>query len=359
MKKNIFLISILFLVFTLTLLLGLMSWQYLMTPMKTFDTRLNGASETTTVQIKKGMSLKTVAQDLEKKFYIKNATWFVLFAKVLGKSNGLKVGEYQIQQTMTAFEILKVLTSGKSIHYSFTVSEGLNIFEIAQLFEDSGFGSKNDFLNQARNPQLVQVLLNENLSSFEGYLYPETYKITKNTTAQDLIRMMVKNFLKVYENLPQKSPMSRHQFVTFASLIEKESGVPEERPLIASVFFNRLKKNMRLQTDPTVLYGKALKEGSYIISITRADLRTPNPYNTYLNAGLPPGPISNPGAESFKALLRPATSNYLFFVSKNDGTHIFSETYEKHEKAVRQFQQDARARKGKSWRDYSNSIEKN
>ncbi len=264
MKKNIFFISLLFLTLTITLLLGFMSWQYLMTPMGGTDWGVS--SDTMTVQIQKGMTLKAVAQDLEKKLFIKNATWFVLAAKVLGKSHRLKVGEYQIQQTMTALDILKILTSGKSIHYSFTVSEGLNIFEIAQLFEDSGFGSKNDFLTQTRNPQLIQELLNENLSSFEGYLYPETYKITKNTTAQDLIRMMVKNFIKVYESLPQKSPMSRHQFITFASLIEKESGVPEERPLIASVFYNRLKKNMRLQTDPTVLYGKALREGSYIIS---------------------------------------------------------------------------------------------
>lgn len=354
-KKNLLLLSFGFMAFAFSALFVFLSWQYLMTPIHSeFSV---APSQTLVVSVRTGMTLKSIASLLESKGMIKNKTWFTGAAKILRKSNQLKVGEYQINQSMTGLEILKLLASGKSIEYSFTVSEGLNIFEIAHLFEEQGFGTKNDFLKESRNPQLIQELLKEPIPSFEGYLYPETYKITKNTKAQDLIRMMVRNFLKSYQNLPQKPKMSRHQFVTFASLVEKESGVPEERPLIASVFYNRLRKNIRLQTDPTILYGKALIKGAYIINITKADLRAPNAYNTYLNPGLTPGPISNPGIESFKAVLNPASTNYLFFVSKNNGTHIFSETYEKHIKAVRQYQLNPAARAGKSWRDYSKTTD--
>ena len=167
---------------------------------------------------------------------------------------------------------------------------------------------------------------------------------------------MVKRFLFVYhEAVPQNEVpgWTRHQIVTLASIIEKETGAPEERPLISSVFHNRLKKGMRLQTDPTVLYGKAERVGSFAINITTEDLRTPNRYNTYTIYGLPPGPIANPGREALSAVLAPAESTYLYFVSQNNGTHIFSSDYEAHNKAVKHFQLDPKAREGKSWRDLS------
>ncbi|HWU42748.1 MAG TPA: endolytic transglycosylase MltG, partial [Bdellovibrio sp.] len=139
-----------------------------------------------------------------------------------------------------------------------------------------------------------------------------------------------------------------------ASIIEKETGAPEERPLISSIFHNRLDKKMKLQTDPTIIYGKAEKTGKIVINITRADLTTPTRYNTYVIDGLPPTPIANPGREALLAAVKPAHSNYLFFVSKNDGTHIFSEDYKAHEKAVRSFQINAKAREGHSWRELKN-----
>jgi UPF0755 protein len=168
---------------------------------------------------------------------------------------------------------------------------------------------------------------------------------------------MVKRFLFVFgEVLPQSHVQgwTRHQIVTLASIIEKETGAPEERPLISSVFHNRLLKKMRLQTDPTVIYGKAEKSGKIEINITRADLLTPSRYNTYVIPALPPGPIANPGKEALLAAVNPAASGYLFFVSQNDGTHVFSEDYSAHNRAVQKFQLDRKAREGKSWRDLQN-----
>ncbi len=354
MKKQIFSISLGILIITLLGFFTTLTYQYLFAP-RTDASRTSeiGSPEVLILQVNQGMTFKSLAKDLERKSFIKNSLWFVMASKIMGKSGHLKVGEYRITSAMSPLEIIQVLSSGKSIDYAFTVSEGLNIFEIAQLFESQGFGSRAEFLAEAKNPALIQELLGENLPTFEGYLYPETYRITKKTKAKDLIQTMVKRFLKIYQSLAPHGSFSRHQLVTFASLVEKETGAPEERPLIASVFYNRLKKNMRLQTDPTLLYGKALDQGAYILNLTKKDLMTQHPYNSYLNHGLPPGPIANPGIESFKAVLQPANSSYLFFVSKNNGTHIFSETYEAHSKSVQQFQKNAKAREGKSWRDYS------
>ena len=165
---------------------------------------------------------------------------------------------------------------------------------------------------------------------------------------------MVNKFKEVYEQVGVKSSLqgwSRHQIVTLASIVEKETGAPQERPLIAAVFHNRLRIGMMLQTDPTIIYGKAMETGSIEINITRADLTRQTEYNTYTFKGLPPGPIANPGREALLAAVRPATTKYLFFVSHNDGTHEFSEDYKAHQKAVQKYQLDPKAREGKSWRD--------
>ncbi|HEY1078907.1 MAG TPA: endolytic transglycosylase MltG, partial [Bdellovibrio sp.] len=184
--------------------------------------------------------------------------------------------------------------------------------------------------------------------------FPETYMLTKFTDTKTLISNMVKRFLYVYNEVAPEAQVlgwPRHKVVTLASIIEKETGAPEERPLISSVFHNRMQKNMRLQTDPTVIYGKAEQTGKIEINITRADLTTPTRYNTYTITGLPPGPIANPGKEALLAAVKPAASEFLFFVSQNDGTHVFSVDYKGHESAVKRFQLDRKAREGKSWRD--------
>ncbi|HRO66977.1 MAG TPA: endolytic transglycosylase MltG [Pseudobdellovibrionaceae bacterium] len=300
-----------------------------------------------------GKSFLAIANDLQTAGVVKNARMFSIYARFTGERSKIKAGGYLFRTSMTPYEVLQVLTSGRSIGRPFTISEGLNMFEIAQAYERGGFGRAKDFLSITRDPAIAKALLGPEATSLEGYLFPETYQITKFTTTRELIASMVRRFLNVYKEVDNMGPhaMSRHQIVTFASLIEKETGAPEERPLIASVFFNRLKKNMRLQTDPTIIYGIALETGRIPNNIRRADILRPTLYNTYTISGLPPGPIANAGREALMAAIKPARSDYLFFVSRNDGTHVFSKTYEEHNRAVREYQLNPRAREGKSWRD--------
>lgn len=302
-----------------------------------------------------GKGFATVARELEQEGVIKSADFFSLYAKLTGERAKIKIGEYGLNTNMTPAEVIAVITSGKSIGKPFTVSEGLSIFEIAQNYEKQGFGAAQDFLNAVRDQALIRTLLGETHESLEGYLFPETYMVTKFMTARELVVAMVKRFLTVYAEVPPQSRikgLNRHQIVTLASIIEKETGAPHERRLISSVFHNRMKKRMRLQTDPTVIYGKAVDiTGRIEISITRLDLRTPTRYNTYVIPSLPPGPIANPGKLALLAAVDPEASPYLFFVSQNDGTHIFTEHYKDHSNAVKKFQIDPKAREGKSWRD--------
>lgn len=306
-------------------------------------------------EVKPGKTLTGVAKDLEAQGLIRDAQLFLLVAKIKGESNRMKVGEYMFAKNMTPIDVLSILTSGRSIGKKFTVSEGLNIFEIADLYESQGFGSRKEFWRWVNDPELAKELLGERLTSLEGYLFPETYQITKYTDTKSVVKAMVARFLDVYrreiEPLVEASTFSRHQMMTLASIIEKETGAPEERETISSVFHNRLKIKMPLQTDPTVLYGKALRTGKYEINITRADLLSPNEYNTYTIKALPPGPVANPGKAAMLAALQPAKTEYLFFVSQNDGTHIFSKTYADHRKGVQKFQMNSKAREGRSWRE--------
>lgn len=305
-------------------------------------------------EVAPGTAFNTIAKDLENKGLVRNATFFSLYARFKNERSKVKVGEYLFRTNMLPDEVLSVLVSGKSIARSFTVSEGLSIYEIADLYEKEKFGTAAEFLSWARDGKLINSLLGENLESLEGYLFPETYMLTKYTDTKTLISNMVKRFLYVYNEIAPQSEIqgwSRNQIVTLASIIEKETGAPEERPLISSIFHNRLNRKMKLQTDPTIIYGKAEKTGKIVINITRADLTTPTRYNTYVIDGLPPTPIANPGREALLAAMKPAHTNFIFFVSKNDGTHIFSEDYKAHQKAVQSFQMNAKAREGHSWRE--------
>lgn len=308
-----------------------------------------------------GQSMPTVAQNLENAHLIKNAKLFQWYSRYRGMNPKLKRGEYALNAAMTPDEVLAVITSGKSVARNFTVAEGLNMWDIAELLEKNGYGTRQEAFAIFRDRAFIQSLLGVPLESLEGYLFPETYKVTKFDTQKDIIVQMVKRFLSVYaeiqpeiatfsQTFPQRK-WTRNQLVTFASIVEKETGAKEERPLVSSVFHNRLDKNMRLQTDPTVLYGVALVRGEMPKNITRTDLLTPTRHNTYVIYGLPPTPISNPGKEALLAALNPQPSKYLFFVSHNDGTHQFSESLDAHNAAVKTFQIDPKARTGKSWRD--------
>lgn len=316
-----------------------------------------GTSEDATevlFDVSPGQNLGQIVESLQTQGLIRNAKVFTFYARLKKMDSKLKVGEYSLNHTMNVDQILATLASGKSVTRNFTIAEGITIFDIADIFEKSGYGTKAEFFSLVRDKGFIKSLLNEDLESLEGYLFPETYKITKFETMKSIVVQMVKRFLSVwskYESTAKLQNLSRNQVVTFASIVEKESGSAADRPIIASVFHNRLAQKIKLQTDPTVLYGVALLKGQMPNNITKLDLVTPTRYNSYTNYGLPPTPISNPGEEAIKAVLFPAATKYIFFVSRNDGTTQFSETLGQHNDAVKTFQLNAKARQGKSWRD--------
>lgn len=295
-----------------------------------------------------------IANQLKEKGLIRNAKVFSVFARLQNKTKSVRIGEYLLNTSMDANEILKALSTGKSITYPVTFQEGLNMFEVADILAERGFVDKERFLSLCRDQNFIVELLNEKLPSLEGYLFPETYMLTKFTTEKEVIRAMVRNFKEATAGLPKnfiQNKSFRHKIVTLASIIEKETGAPGERKIISSVFYNRLKKNMRLQSDPTIIYGARVDLGKDLFDIKKSDINQKTRYNTYTINGLPFGPIANPGKASLEAALNPDKTDYFYFVSENDGTHYFSKTYKEHQKAVRKFQLNHKARQGKSWRD--------
>lgn len=312
-------------------------------------------------EVHQGESFHSIGRRLEESQLITNARLLNLMARFYNYRGKMRAGEYALNDGLNPKEILEVLSSGKSINYPFTVTEGLNSYEIALLFEKQGYGNKQEFLEACTDVPWLQKILSAAVKSCEGYLYPETYNFEKKTTAHQMIERMVKGFLSNYEQVAHARSLgnwSRHQVLTMASLIEKETGAPEERPLIASVFFNRLRQRMRLQTDPSVQYGVLATTGVYPMNITKRDLLTATPYNTYTQDGLPPGPIANPGKDAIRSVFEPANSEYIYFVSRNDGTHTFTKTYQEHLNAVKEFQLNRKAREGKSWRDLKENRRK-
>lgn len=312
-------------------------------------------------EVKIGDSFQKISNDLQSRGLLRNASFFNIYARITGQRAKIKAGEYELNTRMTPPQVLAVITSGKSITKPFTLSEGLNIWEIADLIQARGLGKKEDFLKMIQNPELIESLLGpeaktDHIKSLEGYLFPETYMLTKYMKLRDVVVLMVRRFLFVWQEVASKYPnprlkLTRHERVTLASIIEKETGASHERKLVSSVFHNRIDKGMKLQTDPTILYGLSVLAQKQILSITRADITRPTAYNTYVIKGLPPGPVSNPGREAIDASFSPADSNYLFFVSRNDGTSIFSAEYKDHKSAVHKYQVDPKGREGKSWRN--------
>ena len=287
-------------------------------------------------EVKSGMTLKQVSQELLGHKLIRSANAFQAIALIQDKEKLIKVGEYYISPSMPAAEILQRITSGKTVLHSVTIPEGYRITEIANLLEKRNLVDKNNFLQQAKNVQLMEGV---STGSLEGYLFPDTYHFGKRTTEAIIINKMVETFKEralKQEFLKRARDMgfSYHEIITLASLIEKETGKDSERKQISSVFHNRLKKNMLLQTDPTVIYVIDMFDGN----IRKRDLKIDSPYNTYLYKGLPPGPIANPGLKSIIAALYPANTSNLYFVSKQDGSHKFSATLNEHNRAVQKYQ---------------------
>ncbi|MAF90056.1 MAG: endolytic transglycosylase MltG [Bdellovibrionota bacterium] len=302
-------------------------------------------------EVKPGPFYK-ITSALKKEGLITNSKYFTALAKYESAIKKVKTGEYELRRNMKPSEVLNILVSGIMVQHSFTIQEGLNIYEIAELLASKNLIDENEFLRLAKSPSFIQSLLGQSLPSLEGYLFPDTYRITKYQGERNILKIMVERFHEVFASL-ERAPtnLSRHEIVTLASIIEKETGAPHERPLISSVFQNRLRKKMRIQSDPTILYGIKEKYGYWKKNIQKKDILEKTAYNTYKIPALPKGPISNPGRESLQSVFKPEKSEYLYFVSKNDGTHYFSKTYKEHQRAVRDFQLNYKARQGKSWRD--------
>ncbi len=285
--------------------------------------------------IKKGTPFNAAADMLYKNGLIQNSFKMKLFVKLKDKVN-IKAGEYVLSASMTPIRILEILEKGKVKLYKFTIPEGLSIKEIALIFANENFCSEKNFIAKAMDKNFTQSF-NINADTLEGYIFPDTYLFPKGLSCEDLISVTVKNFFKIFKKdwkkKAEKIGFTVHQILTLASMIERETMASKERTLVSSAFHNRLKIDMKLQSDPTAIYGI----DNFYGNIKKKDLKRDTPYNTYKIKGLPPGPIANPGEAAIYAALFPANTKYYFFVAKNDGTHKFSRTFEEHIIAVRKF----------------------
>lgn len=289
------------------------------------------------VTIPKGSSVKTIATILDSNNIIRNDLRFLILAKLSGYSTSLQAGEFRLPYGKKPLEILKLLASAKPVSYSITIPEGLTAIQIAKIFAEDDWCEEAKFLQLVHDPEVIKEFGLTGGKTLEGFLFPDTYLFTRDVSGADrVIGILLARFKKVWEE--ETSGLNPtpdvDKTVILASIVEKETAAPSERPLIAGVFHNRLKRGMRLQSDPTVVYGVE----NYIGVITKKHLRTPTAYNTYTLPGLPVGPISNPGREAITAVLHPQASSHLYFVSKNDGTHHFSARLSDHNRAVQKYQ---------------------
>lgn len=313
-------------------------WLLFIPPSKTASTKV--------IFIKKGSHLKKVSEVLEQEEIIKNRRAFVLLTTILGKKAKVKAGEYEFHTQMLPLEVLDALVKGQVKRHLVTIPEGYTLSQIAQLLEDLNLVEKKGFLQKASSPAFINALGLSQLAgpTLEGFLFPETYHLFREMDPEEVIQVMVHQFKKVFgpdlANRASELGISEREAVILASLIEKETPLPEEKPLISAVFHNRLKKKIPLQSDPTVIYGIKNFNGN----LTKEDLLRRTPYNTYLMVGLPPTPICNPGKKTLLAAVHPAPVLYLYFVSKNDGSHYFSSDIEEHNRAVWKYQKYPRKR---------------
>jgi UPF0755 protein len=294
--------------------------------------------EDTFVEIQHGESTRGMAAQLANQNVIRSP-YSLLVLRALNPGAKLEAGEYEFSGSVTPWQVFDKIRLGQVFYQEITVPEGSNMFDIGSILEQTGMISSADFLAAAKDPALIHDL-DAAAPSLEGYLFPSTYRIVHSTTAHDLCRNMTQEFRRQWKLL---NGTNVHGSVTIASLVEKETAVPAERPLVAAVFYNRLRLAMPLQCDPTTVYA-ALLEHRYSGVIHKSDLASPNAYNTYAHAGLPPGPIANPGVRSLQAALQPTNSEALYFVAKGDGSgsHHFSDTLAEHRLAVENYRKTQR-----------------
>lgn len=305
--------------------------------------------------IKKGESFSQINYRLGEKRLISSKKLFYRYAKANGILKKFKAGKYLIKKNSNMLEVIDTLVNGTPISTKLTIPEGKNIFEVGRILQEGNICNYDEFVRLAKDEKFTNSL-EVKAKRIEGYLYPDTYQFSTKTPPDQVIRKMVNTLKQKVKHLDfSTTDLSFHEVITLASIVEKETGAGWERPMIAGVFLNRLKRRMRLQTDPTIIYGMFEQ---YDGNIKLKHKRIKTPYNTYVVKGLPIGPISNPGIQSIKAVLQPEKHNYLYFVSKNDGTHAFSATYREHLKKVDKFQKNYLNRRGKSWRDLKKKTKK-
>ena len=291
------------------------------------------------VQIPRGSSHRQIAELLAAKGLVRSSLSFRLLA-ARNFRRTLHAGEYMFDQRLSPKQIMRMLVTGRVYLHTVTVPEGYTIFEIADLLEKEGLASRKDFLEMASDPTLVRYLA-PGAPNLEGFLFPETYKFPKGIPPRRIAETMVRRFRDAWSKIPHDhsdAHLSPLGLVTMASLIERETAVAEERPRVASVFYNRLQDQVALGCDPTVIYALRLAH-QYRGTLSSADMHFPSPYNTYLHRGLPPGPIANPGAASLRAAMEPEKTNFLYFVADAQGRHAFSRTLVEHNRNVMRYRQ--------------------
>lgn len=299
------------------------------------------------IQITQGMSFRAIAAMLRNEGIIRYKGYFEIIGRIQGISRKVRVGYYGLGTHMSMWEVLDALRKGRIIEYEVVIPEGYNLYQIGWTLTGTPLISNpNDFIRIAKDREFARSL-GISADTLEGYLFPDTYYLPKGIVMRDVVKRMVLRYKEVftesYRTRAEETGFTEHQIVTLASIIEKEARVAEERKLISAVYHNRLKIGMKLQADPTAVYGKK----AWVTNVTRKDLQRRSPYNTYLIKGLPPGPIANPGQGAILAALYPENVDYLFFVAQGDGSHHFSREYGSHTRAVNRYYANKRkARQG-------------
>lgn len=293
--------------------------------------------EETRLKVAEGSSLIQVANQLEDLGIVRTALSLRFLARLRQRESAIQVGTYVFSRAATPSAILDRLVAGDVLLSQVTIPEGFNLQQIVARLASLGVADSARLLTVATDRPFL-AKLGIRATSLEGYLFPETYRFVSGISESELLEMMVRQFrmrtAPLFRDLPKEMQLNEHQLVTLASIIQKETGIDSEMPLISSVFHNRLRRGIPLQTDPTVIYGIKNFDGN----LTRSDLQRPTPYNTYLIRGLPPGPIASPGLRALEAAVNPAETAYLYFVSRGDGSHQFSTSLKAHNRAVHRYQ---------------------
>jgi UPF0755 protein len=292
------------------------------------------------VEVAPGAGSRAIGDRLARAGIVRDPWTFRLALWLSGQGRHLKAGEYRFDRAMTPAEVIDKMARGDVYAINVTFPEGLTFAEMAKIFQDHGFGPASTFVNAAKDVAPIHSL-DPTARDLEGYLFPDTYALPRSTDGSKLVRQMVAGFERVLtprlREAAAKNGLSVRQLVTLASIVEKETARPDERPVVAAVYTNRLRIGMALQCDPTVIYA-LVRAHRYDGNLHKDDLRFDSPYNTYRYPGLPPGPIASPGRASLEAAASPAASDYLYFVSRNDGSHEFARTLDEHNRNVQKFQ---------------------